>query len=131
VSADPRVNSDEETGSMNPPEDGPERPRWWIRRPAMGIVASAVLGVAAFLVTLTIGTPASDPGMIFTNLVILPIALLLPAIALGGAMVAWHAFGQTCGRQRLMLAFPAAIGLLLNSAAIAVFTKWVVQVLSP
>jgi hypothetical protein len=131
VSADPRVNSDEINGKENPEGEAPERPRWWLRRPAVGITASLFLGAAAFLVTSSIGKPGSDPGTAVTNLVVLPIALLLPAIALGAAMVAWHSFGHTHGRQRLLLVVPAAIALILNSAAIAVFARWVVQLLSP
>lgn len=131
MSADPRVNSDEIASMANPEDVAPERPRWWLRRPAFGIAASMFLGIAAFLVTSSIGKPGSDPGTAFKNLVVLPIALLLPAIALGAAMVAWHAFGRTRGRQRLLLAVPAAAALVLNTAAIAVFARWVVQVLSP
>lgn len=131
MSADPRVNSDEIPSVTNPQDETPEQPRWWLRRPAFGIAASLLLGIAAFLVTSSIGQPDSDPGAAFTNLVILPIALLLPAIALGAAMVAWHAFARTRGKQRLLMVVPAAIALILNTAAIAGFARWAAQVLLP
>ncbi len=131
MSADPRVNSDEKTCMSGPEDEATERQRWWLRHPASGVVASMFVGVAAFLLASSIGKPGSDPGTAFTNLVVLPIALLLPAIALGGAMVAWHAFGRTQGRLRLMLTVPAAIAVILNAAAIAAFARWVVQVLQP
>ncbi|KPK33006.1 MAG: hypothetical protein AMJ66_06000 [Betaproteobacteria bacterium SG8_40] len=132
MSADPRVNSDEVAGMAgNSDQEAAEPRRWWLRRPAFGIVASMFLGVAAFLVTSSIGRPGPDPGAAFTNLVVLPIALLLPAIALGAAMVAWHAFGQTHGRLRLLLMVPTAIAIILNAIAIAAFARWVVRVLQP
>ena len=129
--ADPRVNSDDPVVSTEHVEEQSGRPRWWLKNPALGVFASLALGVAAFLLTSAIGKPGKDPGTAFTNLIILPIALLLPAIALGGALVAWHAFGSTQGRLRLMLAIPMAIALILNSAAIAIFARWAVRVLSP
>ena len=131
MATDHRVNSDDETASMMPEEDYPERPRWWLTHPGAGIIAAAILGVATCWVTLSIGRPASAPGAKFIYLVILPIALLLPAIALGGTMVAWHAFRQTRGTMRLMLALPAAIAVLLNVAAIVAFVRWVGRVLLP
>ena len=131
MATDQRVNSDDETASMMPEEDYPERPRWWLTHPSAGIIAAAVLGIAALWVTLSIGRPDSAPGATFTYLVILPIALLLPAIALGGTMVAWHAFRQTRGKLRLILALPAAIALVLNVVAIVVFARWVGRLLLP
>lgn len=131
MSADPRVNSDETAGMNGSTDDAAQTPRWWLRRPAAGIAAAMILGVAALLVTTSIGAPGSEPGTAFTNLVVLPIALLLPAIALGAAMIAWHAFGHTRGRQRLLLTVPALIALVSNAAAIVAFARWAVQLVSP
>ena len=128
MAVDPGVNDDheEQTGSA---EDDQALPvRWWLRRPALGILLSMLLGMAAFLVTASIGTPGSDPGTTVTNLVVLPIALLLPVIALAAALVAWSAFGQTRGQQRAFLLLPLAAALLLNSSAIAMFARWVLRV---
>ena len=130
MSADPRVNSDETTRMTSPADEVAEIPRWWLRRPASGIAAAMILGITALLVTTSIGTPGAAPGTAFTNLVVLPIALLLPAIALGAAMIAWHAFGNTRGRQRLLLAVPASIALISNAAAIVAFARWAVRLVS-
>jgi len=46
-------------------------------------------------------------------------------------MVAWHAFARTRGKQRLLMVVPAAIALILNTAAIAGFARWAAQVLLP
>lgn len=127
MSADPRVNSDESASIASTADEAAQTPRWWVRRPVTGIVAALILGIAALLVTMSIGNPGSEPGTAFTNLVVLPIALLLPAIALGAAMIAWHAFGHTHGRQRLLLTAPAAIALVLNVAAIVAFARWAVK----
>jgi len=131
VSADPRVNSDEPADTNGSADDAAQTPRWWLRRPAAGIAAAMTLGVAALLVTTSIGAPGSEPGTAFTNLVVLPIALLLPAIALGAAMIAWHAFRHTRGRQRLLLTVPMSIALVCNVAAIIAFARWALQLVSP
>ena len=126
--ADSRVNSDHEPAMTEASEDLPERPRWWLRHPVVAILATAVLGVATTWVTLSIGRPDSAPGSTLLYVVVLPIALLLPAIALSGALVAWHAFQATSGTLRLVLAIPVAIALLLNTAAAALFIRWAVLV---
>ena len=113
---------------MEAPDELPERPRWWLRNPAAGVLTTAVLGVATIWVTLSIGTPDSAPGSTLISIVILPIALLLPAIALGGAFVAWHSFRATRGGLRIALAAPAAMALILNVAAVGLFMRWVTQV---
>ena len=92
------------------------------------MLAAAVLGVATATVTLSIRTPDSTPGATLLYLVILPIALLLPAIAIGGAFIAWRAFAATSGTMRLLLAAPATLAVVLNIAAVAVFLRWLVQV---
>ena len=62
MAVDPGVNDDheEQTGSA---EDDQALPvRWWLRRPALGILLSMLLGMAAFLVTASLGTPGSAAG---------------------------------------------------------------------
>ena len=126
--ADNRVNSDDELVPDNTGESGNEPPRWWIRSPTKGVVSAAILGIATTWVTLSIKTPDATPGSTLLYLVILPIALLLPAIALSGAFVAWHAFQVSRGRLRLLLAAPAAVGLVLNAVAVGLFVRWVGRV---
>lgn len=128
MSANNRVNQEGQLGQDEAGEPIPERERWWLRNPAIGVLAAAVLGVAAVTVTLSIRTPDSTPGATLLYLVILPIALLLPAIAIGGAFIAWRAFLATSGTIRLLLAAPAALAVVLNVAAVAVFLRWLVQV---
>ncbi len=128
MSANNRVNSDDELVPENAVPTAEEPPRWWIRTPIKGVVSAAILGVATTWVTLSIKTPDSAPGSSLLYLVILPIALLLPAIALSGAFVAWHAFQASHGRLRLLLAAPAAVGLVLNAIAVGLFVRWVGRV---
>jgi len=128
VSANNRVNQEGEFAQDEAGEPIPERERWWLRKPALGVLAAAVLGVATAAVTLSIRTPDSTPGATLLYLVILPIALLLPAIAIGGAFIAWRAFTATSGTIRLLLAAPATLAVVLNIAAVAVFLRWLVQV---
>jgi len=128
VCADGRVNLDQQPETMEASDSPPERPRWWLRNPVAGILATAVLGVAAAWVTLSIGRPDPAPGSTLLYIVVLPIALLLPAIAVSGALVAWHAFQATSGKLRLALAVPAAIALVLNTAAAGLFIRWAVLV---
>lgn len=128
MSANNGVNQEAESVQDESDEPLPERQRWWLRNPAVGVLATAALGVATALVTISIRTPDSTPGATLLYLVILPIALLLPAIAIGGAFVAWRALTATSGKMRLMLAAPAAIALLLNVAAVILFLRWLVQV---
>ena len=128
MSANNGVNQEAESVQDKSDEPLPERQRWWLRNPAVGVLATAALGMATALVTISIRTPDSTPGATLLYLVILPIALLLPAIAIGGAFVAWRALMATSGKMRLMLAAPAAIALLLNVAAVILFLRWLVQV---
>lgn len=128
MSANNGVNQEAESVQDESDEPLPERQRWWLRNPAVGVLATAALGMATALVTISIRTPDSTPGATLLYLVILPIALLLPAIAIGGAFVAWRALMATSGKMRLMLAAPAAIALLLNVAAVILFLRWLVQV---
>ena len=128
MSADNRVNSDDELAAEQTEETATELPRWWIRNPAKGVITAAILGIATTWVTLSIKTPDSSPGTTLLYIVILPIALLLPAIALSGAFISWHAFQASRGRLRLILSAPAAIGLILNAIAVGLFMRWVGQV---
>lgn len=128
MSANNRVNQQDPFAQDASDAAIPERERWWLRKPAVGVLAAAVLGVATATVTLSIRTPDSTPGATLLYLVILPIALLLPAIAIGGAFIAWRAFAATSGTMRLLLAAPATLAVVLNIAAVAVFLRWLVQV---
>jgi hypothetical protein len=104
---------------MGPADEPAERPRWWLRNPAAGVLSAAVLGVATLSVT-------ASSTLLY--LVILPIALLLPAIALGGAFVAWRALGAAHGGLRLALAPAAALALILNLTAVGLFVRWLGRV---
>ena len=128
MSADNRVNSRDDPATEDTEESAAELPRWWIRNPAKGVIAAVILGLATTWVTLSIKTPDSAPGTTLLYIVILPIALLLPAIALSGAFISWHAFQASRGTLRLLLAAPAAVGLVLNAIAVALFMRWVGRV---
>ena len=128
--ADSRVNSDDQPGITKASEILPESPRWWLRHPVVAIMTTAVLGFAAVWVTLSLGRPDSTPGSTLIYIVVLPMALLLPAIALAGALVAWRSFQATSGKLRLVLAIPAATALVLNTAAAGLFIRWAVLVFS-
>ena len=91
--------------------------------------SALLLGVATLWVTLSIKTPDGAPGSTLLYLVILPIALLLPAIALGGAFVAWHGFRASTIRRQKVLVVPAAIAITLNVAAVALFVRWIAKLL--
>ena len=128
MSADNRVNSDDDPATEQTEESAAEPPRWCIRNPAKGVITAAILGIATTWVTLSIKSPDSAPGTTLIYIVILPIALLLPAIALSGAFISWHAFQASRGRLRLLLAAPAAVGLVLNAIAVGLFMRWVGRV---
>ncbi len=121
------VSSQQQHTTVEPPDTGNERARWWLRNPTIGVLVAAVLGVATASVTASIRTPDATPGSTLLNFVILPIALLLPTVAIGGMFVAWRAFGAARGKLRLILAAPAAIGLILNAVAVAIFTRWLIR----
>jgi len=125
VASEHRVKSGEAPEVMEDAEDLPERPRWWLRNPSLGVVAAAILGIAAVWITSSINRSSSGQAATLIYIVILPIALLLPAIALSGALIAWHAFQSTRGRLRLLLAAPAAAAVILNTAAVGLFLRWV------
>lgn len=128
MSSEQRVKSDGASADRENSDDLPEQPRWWLRNPSLGVAVAAVLGIAAVWVTASINRSDSGQAATLIYIVILPIALLLPAIALSGAMIAWHAFQATRGRLRLMLAAPAAAAVILNTAAIGLFIRWVAGV---
>lgn len=128
MSADNRVNSDDDPASDEPEEFEAERPRWWIRSPAKGVITAAILGIVTLWITLSIKTPDATPGATLLYIVILPIALMLPAVALSGVFIAWRALQASHGRLRLMLAAPAAVALFFNSIAAGLFMRWVSQV---
>ncbi len=128
MSSEHRVKSDGASADRENSDDLPEQPRWWLRNPSLGVAVAAVLGIAAVWVTASINRSDSGQAATLVYIVILPIALLLPAIALSGAMIAWHAFQATRGRLRLMLAAPAAAAVILNTAAIGLFIRWVAGV---
>ena len=124
MSADNRVNSDDDLPPEQVEESMAEPLRWWIRNPTKGVIAAAILGIAAVWVTLSIKIPESNPGSTLIYIVIMPIALLLPAISLSGAFISWHAFQASHSSLRLILAAPAAVGLILNTAAVGLFLRW-------
>jgi hypothetical protein len=128
VSADNRVNSGDDLPTDEPEEVEAELPRWWIRNPAKGVMSATILGLATVWIGLAIKTPDPTPGATLLYIVILPIALLLPAVALSGTFIAWHAFQASHSRLRLMLAVPAAVGVILNAVAVGLFMRWVGRV---
>jgi hypothetical protein len=130
VPTDDRVNSAHSGSGDSATESVEARPRWWLRNPTIGVLSAAVLGIVTALLAASIRAPESTPGSTLLYLVILPIALLLPTIALAGMLVAWRAFKASRGRYRLMLAVPASFALAMNALAVGLFMRWVVQVLA-
>lgn len=128
MGADHRVNSDDESMTAESADVPAERPRWWLRNPTAGVLSAVVLGVATLAVTASFKTPDPGAGSTIVNIVILPIALLLPAIAVGGAFVSWRALGATHGRLRLVLAPLTALALILNLTAVGLFIRWMGRV---
>ncbi len=127
MGANNRVNSDDEPTTMEPSELPTERPRWWLRNPAAGVLTAAMLGVATVYLTASFEAPDPAPGSTLLYLVILPIALLLPAIAAAGVFVAWQALRASRGRLQLTLAAPAIVAMVLNAAAVYLFIRWLAQ----
>ena len=125
MSSEHRVKSAGASTEPDDAEDLPERPRWWLRNPSLGVALAMVLGIAAVWITSSINRSNSGQAATLIYIVILPMALLLPAIALSGALIAWHAFRSTHGRVRLVLAAPAAAAVILNTAAIGLFLRWI------
>ncbi len=109
-------------------DKSPERPRWWLRNPALGVAVAVALGIATVWVTFSFQRPAARQMATLIYIVILPIALLLPACALSGALIAWFALRAATGRLRLMLAAPAAAAVVLNTTAIGLFIRWLTRV---
>lgn len=128
MSSEHRVKSTGASTEADDAEELPERPRWWLRNPSLGVALAVVLGIAAVWITSSINRSNSDQEATLIYIVILPMALLLPAIALSGALIAWHAFQSTRGRLRLLLAAPAAAAVILNTAAIGLFLRWIVGI---
>lgn len=130
MGANNRVNSDDEGTTAGPVDAPAEKPRWWLRNPALGVVSATVLGVATASTTASIEAPDPAPGSTLLYLVVLPIALMLPALAAAGVFIAWRAFQASGGRLRVVLATPAAAAIALNVYAIALFGRWLMQVVT-
>lgn len=128
MSSEHRVNLGAASGHEQHPEEPPERPRWWLRNPPLGVAIAVALGIATVWVTSSFQRPASDELATVIYIVILPIALLLPACALSAALIAWFALRAATGRLRLMLAVPAAAAVVLNAIAIGLFIRWLTRV---
>ena len=122
-----KVDSDDQATTPGPSGAPTQRPRWWLRNPAAGVLSAAVLGVATVYLTASFETPDPAPGSTLLYLVVLPIALLLPAIAAAGVFVAWQALRASRGRLQLTLAAPAAVAMVLNATAVYLFVKWLAQ----
>lgn len=125
MSPEQKVNSEGEHPHGEADEPVETRPRWWIRHPEAGVLATALLGLATFWVTRSIAPPGPAPGSTLPYLIVLPIALLLPAIAAGGAFIAWCSYRAS--HRRLMLAVPVIVAVALNAMAVALFIRWLVK----
>ncbi|MGD2141336.1 MAG: hypothetical protein PVH25_13130 [Burkholderiales bacterium] len=128
MAAEDRVNSAQAHSDEDAGEPGETRPRWWLRNPPMGVLSAAILGVATALLAASLKAPDHAPGSTLLYLVILPIALLLPAVALAGMVVAWRALRASHGTQRLILVIPATAAIVLNALAAGLFARWLTRV---
>ncbi len=111
-------------------EPGDAAPPWWRRRPALGIAASLTAGMSTALLLGALGPPAQGAGAAFVYLVTLPIALLMPALALAAALIAWQALGAARPALRPLLIVPATIAFAANIVSLGMFLRFVLQVLA-
>jgi hypothetical protein len=103
-------------------------PRWWQRSPALGIAAALATGVAGIWLLGALGRPAGTAQSAFLYMATLPMALLLPALALFGALIAWRSYAASEGRWRLVLTLPAFAALAINSLVIGLFLRFLAQI---
>lgn len=106
-----------------------ESVRWWIRRPELGIAAGLITGIAGIWILSALGWPSHASEAAFLYMVTLPIALLLPALALLGTLVVRSSFSALHGRRRLAMALPALAAAASNILAIGMFLRFVLQIL--
>ncbi|MGH8677526.1 MAG: hypothetical protein ACREUQ_04145 [Burkholderiales bacterium] len=131
MAEEPSVNSapDPQRGRAAPETDsGAGAARWWQRQPALSVVVALAVGLLALWLVGVLGAPARSSAAAFLYMVTLPIALLLPAGALAGALLAWSAWGASRGLTRTMLAVPAAAAFIINFIAIGFFVRFVAAI---
>jgi hypothetical protein len=126
--------------SVVPPEEPPQegsahddadtRPRWWQRSPVLGIAAGLATGVSGIWLLRALGRPAQSADSAFLYMATLPIALMLPALALFGALIGWRSHAALRGPARLAWAAPAVAAVALNILAIGMFLRFVIQIFS-
>lgn len=102
--------------------------RWWKRWPELGIAAGLLTGIAGFGLLRALGRPTQTSEATFLYMVSLPIALLLPALALLGTLLVRECFSEIHGRRRLAMALPAAAAAITNVLAIGMFLRFVLQI---
>ena len=115
---------------MGVPEDqhnGEPATRWWRRRPAAGVASSLGTGAVAIWIASGLAPSGKQPLDLLAYLVSLPIALLLPAAALAAALIGWQAWQASTGPVRAALALPAFAALGVNTLAIMVFARVLVD----
>ena len=99
-----------------------QAPAWWRRNPIAGVMASLALGLCAFALARMLARPESGVSA-FVHLVTLPIALLLPALSVAGALIGWQ--GWRAGGSPLWLAVPLLAALAAHALAVGLFLRLV------
>lgn len=99
-----------------------ETPAWWRRRPLAAVLTSLALGGCALAVVKMLVRPEPGTGA-FVHLVTLPLALLLPALSVAGALIGWQ--GWRAGGSPLWLAVPLLAALAAHAFAIGLFMRLV------
>lgn len=105
-----------------------ETPAWWRRHPLAAVMTSFALGVCALAVVKMLDRPEPGAGA-FVHFVSLPIALLLPALSVAGALFGWQ--GWRAGGSPLWLAGPLLAALAAHAFAIGLFMRLLAALFGP
>lgn len=103
--------------------------RWWKRNPPLGVFVALVGATAALGLLLALGRPVPGGHATFVYMTTLPIALLLPAICVAGAFLAWQAAKGASLRMRWWLLAAAILAVIANIAAVGLFMRFLIHVI--
>jgi hypothetical protein len=93
--------------------------RWWRQRPRLGVAVSLATGVAALWLAQALAAPSPEARIAY--LVSLPIALLLPALAVAAGLMGWQAWRAS--HSSPLLAVPALAAMGANLIAVWLFVR--------